>query len=176
MKCCTLACLVTIKVWRFLDFARNDIIRLAFAMVCTRYDSYVEDAAELFCREWEERLERHCKRCAYLERNVQDRSSPVHVCLCNFPWLGVSEILVSETGNVHGLLEGLAELVAVQIALHLLLEWLDLRQSLCIHSLRLEVCRHLAVKILMRKNHSTVHEVSEDSHKFTVVARLEVLP
>ena len=145
-------------------------------MVCTRYDSYVEDAAELFCREWEERFEGHRKRCADLERNIQDRSCPVHVCLGNLPWLGVSEILVSETGNVHGLLEGLAELVAVQVALHLLLERLDLRQSLCIHSLRLEVCRHLAVKILMCKNHSTVHEVSEDSDKLAVVARLKVLP
>ena len=139
-------------------------------MVETCHDTHVEDVAELLSRERKERLESNCKRCADLKRYIQNRRCSVHICLCHLPRLCVSKILVSKTSNVHCLLECLTELISVKVTLHLLLERLDLSKSLSIDSLRLEVCRNLSVKIFVCKNHCTVHEVSENSHQFAVVA------
>ena len=133
-------------------------------------DSHVQDATKFLRREREERLECYCKRSTYLKGDVQDGSCSVHICLCHLPWFRVSEILVSKACDVHRLLEGLTELVTVEITLHLLLEGLDLCESLCIDCLRLEVCRDTSLEIFMSEHHCTVHEVAEDSHELAVVA------
>ena len=87
-----------------------------------------------------------------------------------------ARFLVAQTGQVHGLLEGLAETVVLQRLRDGGLDSRNLREGLVIYGLMPEVCGHLAVKILVGQYDGTVDEVAVDSNQFGIIAGLEVLP
>ena len=145
-------------------------------MVSTCHDADIQNAAKFLSRERKERLECYCKSGTDLKGYIQYGCSPVHIGLCHLPRLGISEIFITETGNIHCFLEGLTELVGVEITLHLRLERLDLSKSLGVDCLRLEVRRNAAFEIFMGQHHRTIHEVAEDGNKLAIVTCLEILP
>ncbi len=52
----------------------------------------------------------------------------------------------------------------------------NLSQCLAVNRLRLQIGRHLTAEIFVCQHYGTVHKVAEDSHKFAVVALLEIFP
>ena len=145
-------------------------------MVSTGYKPHIENLPELLRGERKERLECYSKVGTYLEGDIKDGCRPVHVCLGDLPRLGVGQILVAETGHVHGFLQGLAELVVFKIAFYRFPHCRQLGKGLGINRLGLLVGRYHASEIFVCEDHGTVYEIAEDRHKFVVVAGLEIFP
>ena len=148
----------------------------AGAVVRTGVNTHAKDAAQFFRAERSERLKGNGKVCAKLQAGVQDAGRAVHVFLGHLPGLHVGNVFVADTGNVHGLLEGLAEVEGFHVFLQGLPAGLNGGKCFCVNGLRLQVGRHGTAEILVREHHGAVYEVTEDGHQLTVVAALEILP
>ena len=122
----------------------------------------VQDGQELVRGKWNEGGECDGKVRAELQGHAENGGGAVHVGLGHLPGLGVGEVLVAEAGEVHGLLEGLAEAVMLEGVGDGGLEGRYLCKGIVIYGLMLEVGGHLSVEILVGQDDGAVDEVAVD--------------
>ena len=107
---------------------------------------------------------------------MQDASYIVGIFFLLLPRLGLGEVLVAETGQVHQFGLCLAETVPLHAVANALRELPDLLQHLFLqvgHGSHLG--NHAAV-IFVRQRHRAVDKVAEDGEQLVVVLGLEVAP
>ena len=138
--------------------------------------SHREHLTELSRREWQEWLKRNAQISSDLESEMQDSSGTIHVGLSYLPRLGIREILVTYAGEVHSLFLCITEAEITQEFLHLILYILELSNGGLVVLVEGACSRNLTIEVLLGEHQSTIDEVAIDSHKFVVVAGLEVCP
>ena len=146
------------------------------AMVGTGVHADPQHGAQALRGKRGERLEDQRQVRADLQAGIEDRCGPVHVGLGDLPRLGVGNVLVADTGDVHRLLQGLTEMIGLDVFLKGIPGGDDLRERFGVDGLRFQVRRHLAAEILVGQDHGPVDEVAENGDQLRVVALLEVLP
>ena len=135
-----------------------------------------EHLQDLRRRERHERLDGNRRIGRNLQRDVENRFHTPGIGLDDFPRLGVRQILVADTCNVHGILQGFAETVVLDIGLERTLHGSYFRNCLTVIIIHLSAGRNLAAVIFLRKHQRTVDEISQHSDQLVVVAGLEILP
>ena len=148
----------------------------AGAVVGTGVEAHAEDRAEFLGAEGGEGLEGDGEVGADLETGVEDGGGAVHVGLRHLPGLHVGDVLVADAGDVHRLLQGLAEVEGLHVFLQGLLAGDDGGKGLGVNGFGFPVLRDETAEVLVREDDGAVHEVAEHGHEFGVVALLEVLP
>ena len=146
------------------------------AVVPAGVDAHAQDAAQFLGAEGKERLEGDGAVGAQLQAGVEDGSRTVHVFLGHLPGLHVGNVFVADACDIHGFLEGLAEVEGLDVFLQGLAAGLHGSKGFGVNGLGLQVLGNLPAKVLLGEHHGAVHEVSEDGHQFAVVAPLEVFP
>ena len=136
----------------------------------------INEFAQFGTAEWQERFEGYSEIGYELQRYVEHCLHALRVGLPHLPWLTFSNIAVAYAGKVHGLFLCLAELERVEHLLHILLHILELIECLTVNILKFTTGGYHSVPIFLCELEGTVYEVTIDSHKFAVVALLEVLP
>ena len=149
---------------------------LTGAVVGAGVDADAKDAAELLGAERGEGLEGDGEVGADLEAGVEDGGRTVHVGLGGLPGLHVGDVLVADAGDVHRLLEGLAEVEGGEVVLQGLAAGEDGGERLGVNGFRLAVLRDGPAEVLVRQDDGAVDEVAEHGDELGVVALLEVLP
>ena len=127
-------------------------------------------------REGEEGLESDGEVGHKLEREVENGLHALGISLDHLPWFGVSEILVADAGEVHGLLLRIAEAELLEQALHFGLHTAEFFDRGAVGFGEFAAFGHAAFVVFLRELEGAVHEVAVDGHQFVVVARLEVGP
>ena len=153
---------------------RLDHLRLAQTLPIELLD--VEHLDDLGSRERHKRLDSNRQLGSDLQSDVQNGLNALRVSLYDLPRLGIGQIFVTQTGEVHSLLQRLAEAVALDVLLQSLADAGHLGQRLAVVVGQLACRGHNAVVVLLREHQRAVHEVAEDRHQLVVVASLEVLP
>ena len=134
-----------------------------------------EHTAELRHREGEEGLEEQRTIGGDLEGYVEDRPGALGVCLDHLPRLEVGEVLIAQSGQLHGGTLSIAEVEVLQQSGGFLADFLHLAEHLPVLVRQLGG-GHLSVKVFPRQHHCAIDEVAEDGHQLAIVAGLEVLP
>ena len=134
-----------------------------------------EHTAELRHREGEEGLEEKRTISCDLEGNVEDRPGTIGICLDHLPRLEVGEVLIAQSGQLHGGALSIAEVEVLDESGGLLADLPHLGEYLPV-LIRQIGSGYLTVKVLPREHHRAIDEVAEDGHQLAVVAGLEVFP
>ena len=137
---------------------------------------YIEHAQQFLAAERQEGFEGDGEVGHQLQGDVEDGLHALHVGLGHLPWLAVGDVFVADTGKVHGLLLGIAELEGIEQFLHVLLHILELFECLSVDVVEFAAGGNHSVPVFLGELQRTVHEVAVDSHEFVVVAVLEILP
>ena len=137
---------------------------------------HVEHLAQLGAAEGKERLEGDAQVGSQLQGNVEDGLYAFGVTLHHFPGFAVGQVLITDAGQVHGFLLGVAEFEDVEQLLHLLLHVGKLAECFAVGVGQFATGRHYAVVVLFRQLQGTVHKVAIHGHQLVVVAGLEILP
>ena len=136
----------------------------------------VEHLDNLRSRERHKRLDGDRQLGSDLQSDVQNGLNTLRISLNDLPRLGVCQIFVTQTGEVHSLFQRLAEAVALDVLLQRLADLRHLGQRLAIVVGQLARRRNNALVILLRQHQRTIDKVAENSHQLVVIASLEVLP
>lgn len=131
---------------------------------------------DLLRREGHEGLDGDGRIGRDLEGDVEDRFDPCTVTLDDLPRLRVSEVLVTDAGDVHGILQRLAEVVVLDVALERAAHGGHLGDRGTVVVVQLAAGGHLAVAILLRQHEGPIDEITQHGDQFVVVAGLEILP
>lgn len=113
---------------------------------------------------------------ADLEREVHHRGGALGVGLDEFPGLGVGEVLVTQSGEVHHLGKSLTETVGFDATANAFGEGGYFLDNLLLGLSKRSAGGHLSAIELMRQHEGTIHEVAEDGNQLGVVLQLEILP
>ena len=135
-----------------------------------------EHCNHLRSREGHKRLDSDGRIGRNLKSNIKNGLYTLRVGFHHLPRLGIGQILVTDAGKIHGILQRLAEVVVLDVALQLCLDLLQLRNGLLIIVGQLATSGNYTVIILLREDQGAVDEVTQDSHQLRVVTCLEVLP
>ena len=142
----------------------------------TGVDAHAQNAAQLFGAERQEGLEGDGQVCTDLQAGVQDGGRTVEVGLGNLPRLGVGDVFVADTGDIHRLFQGLAEVETVEVFLQRLAADGNLREGFGINGFRLGIARDAAAEIFLCEHRGAIDKIAEDGHELAVVAGLEIFP
>ncbi len=137
---------------------------------------YAEHGCQAGGAERHERLHGYAQVGAELQRAVQYGGGALHIRLGHFPRLRLLEILVAQTGYLHHILQRLAEVECIEVALQACTCLAHVSHQLAVDILKLRRCRHLTVEIFLGEHCGAVHEVAQHSHELIVVTCLEVGP
>ena len=137
---------------------------------------HVQHLTQFLTAERQERFEGDGQVGNQLQRNVQNSSYTLHVCLGQFPRFCISQILITDTCQVHGFFLCVTELEYIQQFFYFCLNIRKFLQGFLIVIGQFPTSRYLAVKIFMSQYQRTVHEVTVYSYQLIVVACLEILP
>ena len=107
---------------------------------------------------------------------MQDRFDTLRIALDHLPRLGVSQILVADTRNIHGVFQRLAEMVGLDVVFQRRFDRRHLRKRFPIVVGQLTRFGHTTVIILLGQHQSSINKIAEHGDQLAVIARLEVLP
>ena len=107
---------------------------------------------------------------------MENSSGAIHIGLGHLPRLGVGQILITNTCEIHGLLLCIAEAEIVEEFLYFSLDILKLGDGSLIVLVEGTRSWNLAIEILLGQHQRTVDKVAVDSHKLIVIARLKIGP
>ena len=149
---------------------------LSGTMVESGGQAELQHSAQPFRGRRSEGLEGDCQVGAELQADVQDGAGAAHVFLRRLPGLGIGDILVSQAGQRHGVLQGVAEAEAFQVLLQAAADFRHFGQHCLVGFGEDSARRDLASEVFVCEHYSAIYEVAEDGHQFAVVAGLEFLP
>ena len=132
--------------------------------------------AELLAAEGQEWLKRDSEISCELQADIKDGLTSLGISLPYLPRLTLSNIAVTDTGEVHGLELSIAELKLFQQRLYFLLHVLELFKGCFIYIEQFATGRNHTIPILLSELEGTIHEIAINGYQFVVIAILEVLP
>ena len=136
----------------------------------------IEHLAQLLGRERQERLEGNSQIGSDLQSHIHYGSHTLHVGLGELPWLGVGEILVADTGEVHSVLQSLTEVELLDVGIERVFHAVKFLDSGAVIVGEFTGSRNHAVEVFVGEHERAVHEVAENRYQLIVVASLEIAP
>ena len=107
---------------------------------------------------------------------IKDSLHALRVGLPNLPRLHIGDVLVAKATETHCVVESLAETVEFYALLGVSLDLGDFGEGFLVVIRKRGRLRNNVAKILFSQEQRAVNEVAKHSHKFVVVALLEILP
>ena len=160
----------------FTVFIGVDRLLLSGTMVESGGQADLQHSAQPFSGRRGEGLEGDGQVGTELQAHVQDGAGAAHVFLRRLPGFGIGDIFVAQTGQRHGVLQSVAEAERFQVLLQAAADFRHLGKHCLVGLGEDSARRNLTFEVLVSEHDSAIHEVSEDGHKFAVVASLELFP